>query len=154
MITMILGGLWHGASWNFILWGGLHGCYLVLFKIFGTNNIKNSLLKILNVMFVYGLVLITWIPFRAKNIQVSLDFLKKIFLWEGAVTLSELLFILFLFLILALMDLPAYFYKTQDFLKKRPLWVQLSLFLIGISGIILTFIINQNNVRPFIYFQF
>ena len=44
--------------------------------------------------------------------------------------------------------------KTQDFLKKRPLWVQLGLFLIGISGIILTFIINQNNVRPFIYFQF
>tara|TARA_B100001057_G_scaffold336374_1_gene337174 strand:+ start:46 stop:1449 length:1404 start_codon:yes stop_codon:yes gene_type:complete len=154
MITMILGGLWHGASWNFILWGGIHGCYLVLFKIFGTNNIKNSLLKILNVMFVYGLVLITWIPFRAKNIQVSLDFLKKIILWEGAVTLSELLFILFLFLILIIMDLPAYFYKTQDFLKKRPLWIQLSLFLIGISGIILTFIINQNNVRPFIYFQF
>src|SRR5438874_3612571 len=40
MITMLLAGLWHGANWNFVLWGGLQGTYLVVERIFIKNGIK------------------------------------------------------------------------------------------------------------------
>jgi D-alanyl-lipoteichoic acid acyltransferase DltB (MBOAT superfamily) len=43
MLTMLLGGLWHGASWSFLLWGGLHGLYLVLFKLWGRCPLRDRL---------------------------------------------------------------------------------------------------------------
>ncbi len=74
-ITMLLGGLWHGASWMFVIWGGLHGFYLIAerlllktrlahFPIWQTH-IGRSLLTI----FTFLLICITWVFFRAPNLQ-------------------------------------------------------------------------------------
>ena len=157
MITMLLGGLWHGASWNFVLWGGLHGFYLILYKLFDSNDkeLKSKLpIKIINVIFVYFLVLLTWLPFRTSNISDTYNFLAGVINWSGIIPISELIFILFLFIILIIIDLPAYYYKSHEYLLKLPRWFQFSIYFIGILGIALTFLLNQNDVRPFIYFQF
>ena len=78
MLTMLLGGLWHGASWNFVIWGGLHGVYLALHKIMlgdqkpQTKYIYSGLLSFFMFLFkvttTYILVLFTWLFFRATNI--------------------------------------------------------------------------------------
>ena len=157
MITMLLGGLWHGASWNFVLWGGLHGSYLILYKLFNSNykELKIKLpIKIFNIIFVYFLVLLTWLPFRTNNISDTYNFLVGIINWNGTIPFSELLFILFLFFILLIIDLPAYFYKSHEYLLKLPKWFQFSIYFIGTLAIAITFLLNQNDVRPFIYFQF
>lgn len=106
-IVMLLGGLWHGANWNFVIWGGLHGIFLALervlfkirenksffldtfFKIKTTSNAENSASsKYFSVIFsfiyrvgVVGIVLCLWIFFRCGTVDIAFDFLGK--LWES-----------------------------------------------------------------------
>ncbi len=68
MITMLLGGLWHGASWNFVLWGGLHGLALVVHKIFSqaTGSFKSTFTTgFIGWILTFAFVSVTWVPFRA-----------------------------------------------------------------------------------------
>jgi D-alanyl-lipoteichoic acid acyltransferase DltB (MBOAT superfamily) len=75
MITMLLGGLWHGASWNFVIWGGLHGLYLaferaVLFR-FGWWRSPHWIMHAVRVFVVFQLVCLAWIFFRAHSLEHS-----------------------------------------------------------------------------------
>lgn len=73
MITMLLGGLWHGAAWTFVLWGGLHGLYLVLERALrqrlgGWSGWSAPGAQWALALLTFGLVSVTWIPFRAGTI--------------------------------------------------------------------------------------
>ena len=74
MITMLLGGLWHGASWNFVLWGGLHGAFLALHAAWRDLRIP------MPPMVAQGLtlfcVVIAWVPFRAADLPTTARVLK------------------------------------------------------------------------------
>ena len=72
MLTMLIGGLWHGASWTFVIWGGLHGLYLAIErrcqKAFGHLAwLKAGLMPLLLGLLTYLLVNITWVFFRAQS---------------------------------------------------------------------------------------
>jgi alginate O-acetyltransferase complex protein AlgI len=84
MITMLLGGLWHGAGWTFIIWGGLHGLYLIinhqwrsLRKLLG-QDLKKSYwwTRSLSCLLTFIAVVIAWVFFRAENINVALAIIK------------------------------------------------------------------------------
>lgn len=82
MITMLLGGLWHGASWNFVIWGALHGFFLAVEKL--TNfpefiKAKSSIIKLLSGVLIFHLVCFSWIFFRAENLEVATEIIDKIF---------------------------------------------------------------------------
>jgi len=74
IITMTLGGLWHGARWTFIFWGIFHGIILVVYRLLGdrkTNSLSNVVPlfnRILKVLLMFHLVCIGWLFFRADNI--------------------------------------------------------------------------------------
>ncbi len=72
LITMTLGGLWHGASWNFVLWGAMHGVLLCAFRLFPLQNTSRLAGWILCQLGVF----LCWVPFRAPDFQAS----KTIFL--------------------------------------------------------------------------
>lgn len=80
MITMLLGGLWHGAGWNFVIWGGLHGAYLVIHrqwqllrKSWGQDLQKSSLWsRWLARILTFLAVVISWIFFRAENLKAAM----------------------------------------------------------------------------------
>lgn len=81
MVTMLLGGLWHGAGWTFVLWGGLHGLYLVLNhawrKLTGTTGIaKNRLTHAVSVVITFIAIIIAWVPFRAASTSATMTILK------------------------------------------------------------------------------
>ncbi len=80
-ITMLLGGLWHGASWNFIIWGGMHGIALALDKariaLFKTVK-KTRFGKIFGIFFTFHLVCFCWIFFRASSLHDSMVILRQI----------------------------------------------------------------------------
>lgn len=72
MLTMLLGGLWHGAAWTFVVWGGLHGLYLAIErylqrKFAGRDMLKSTASKVAVAMLTYFLVNITWVFFRAQD---------------------------------------------------------------------------------------
>ncbi|GAB3734955.1 MBOAT family protein [Luteimonas pelagia] len=87
MVTMLLGGLWHGASWNFVAWGGLHGTALAVHKEFGKARrrwlpaglfppvLAVALAWLATQFFVY----LTWIPFRAPDFGASWEILRGVF---------------------------------------------------------------------------
>ncbi len=89
MITFILSGLWHGANWSFVIWGGLHGLYQVIGDIL--KPVKNFVLKITKAnpdsfglkfikgVFVYLLVNFTWLFFRAQSIKQTWQIITCIF---------------------------------------------------------------------------
>ena len=89
MLTMLLGGLWHGASWNFVIWGGLHGIYLIIHKfmlknrkIRSANITKFKLVDVCNIVVTYILVLFTWLFFRATDFHTTKVFFEKLLFWE------------------------------------------------------------------------
>lgn len=78
MLTMLLGGLWHGSSWNFVIWGAIHGIALSIEKlVFGSFRIKNF--GLLGVLYTYATVLIAWVFFRAHGFSESTLIISKLF---------------------------------------------------------------------------
>ena len=84
MITMLLGGLWHGAGWTFIVWGGLHGIYLIVNHVW--RNIKdefnistnNRIVRFLFRFLTFIAVAIAWVYFRADNIEAANLMIKSL----------------------------------------------------------------------------
>lgn len=77
LLTMLIGGLWHGASWLFVLWGGLHGLYLALERTFRRQDNDTAAQPRLSVMLgIFLLVSLTWIPFRATDAGNALAILQ------------------------------------------------------------------------------
>lgn len=85
IITMLIGGLWHGASWNFVMWGGIHGIALVIHKEF--MKLRNKYLihpeqgktkkKIWSIVVTYIFVCITWVFFRAETFSQAISLLVQ-----------------------------------------------------------------------------
>ncbi len=86
MLTMLLGGLWHGANWTFVVWGGLHGLYLSIEKLlhehFGLKLIEDkttfSPRIFMRQIICFHLVCLAWVFFRAANIEVAMDYIAKL----------------------------------------------------------------------------
>jgi alginate O-acetyltransferase complex protein AlgI len=78
MLTMLIGGLWHGAGWTFVLWGGLHGVYLTvnhLWRSAGWFHIPQPVARLLTL----AAVVIAWVFFRAESVPAALSMLHAMF---------------------------------------------------------------------------
>ena len=82
MITMVLGGLWHGAAWNFVIWGALHGAYLMLNHLWAAISkkihfpIDSGRWRFAAILLTFIAVCFSWIFFRANNIEIALQLAK------------------------------------------------------------------------------
>ena len=93
MITMLLGGLWHGAGWNFVIWGALHGLYLILnhlwrnfyIAIKGNANQVSCWSKYLARSITFLAIVIAWVFFRAESIPAALEILKGMAAMNGVI---------------------------------------------------------------------
>jgi alginate O-acetyltransferase complex protein AlgI len=88
MATMLLGGLWHGASWTFVVWGGLHGLYLAGERVLRArfaHYTPGPLVFFLLGLLTYTLVNITWVFFRAQGFGQAWTVLRGMFGANGAV---------------------------------------------------------------------
>jgi alginate O-acetyltransferase complex protein AlgI len=87
MVTMLLGGLWHGASWNFVIWGGLHGLLLVghrLIRRTGQDPERRlSALDIPKIFVLFNITCLIWVFFRAQTFELALDFYSVLFHWDS-----------------------------------------------------------------------
>jgi alginate O-acetyltransferase complex protein AlgI len=97
MITMILGGLWHGAGWTFLIWGSLHGFYLVInnawrwlvYNRLGYKHIENNVLYIgICGLITFIVVIIAWVVFRADDFTAAVSMLQSMFMWNSDIDTS------------------------------------------------------------------
>ena len=87
MLTMLIGGLWHGASWNFVLWGGLHGCALGVHKLYRTVMGDRRLPAAAGWAMTLLFVMLCWVPFRAPHLGDTIAFIHGMFTFKGGVKL-------------------------------------------------------------------
>jgi alginate O-acetyltransferase complex protein AlgI len=73
--TMLLGGLWHGAAWNFVVWGGLHGAWLVIERSRAVHAACGRLPSAVRVAWTFLLVLVSWVFFRANDLPAAVRYL-------------------------------------------------------------------------------
>jgi D-alanyl-lipoteichoic acid acyltransferase DltB (MBOAT superfamily) len=93
MLTMLLGGLWHGASWSFVLWGGLHGSFLVLHRLWSGTRLGRRLAalsgpagmayRLCAVVVTFHLVCLAWCFFRLTDLQASVECVRKWLLFDA-----------------------------------------------------------------------
>ena len=164
MITMILGGLWHGAAWTFVLWGCLHGALLVLSRL--TLAVRNRfwariaapalLVSAWRILVTFNVVTLTWVFFRAKSIHDALLIIRAIFLHFGSLQLfvfprGELAFAFYAISALLLFDIVE---SRKFFSKHIP---QLSWgYQVGFVWLVIFMLISFGirNGPEFLYFQF
>lgn len=89
ILTMFIGGLWHGAEWTFVIWGGIHGIALVIQKEFHKKRNKSSMGKLgecCSVIFTFIYITLTWVFFRADSIENAFLILKQAFSIKTGIT--------------------------------------------------------------------
>jgi alginate O-acetyltransferase complex protein AlgI len=79
MTVMLLGGLWHGASWNFVLWGGIHGGMLAAERAGGKSAVYGRLPRAARIALTFGVVCLSWVFFRAKTLPEALSYFRSLF---------------------------------------------------------------------------
>ena len=79
MTVMLFGGLWHGASWNFIIWGGIHGGMLALERKFRKNAVLRNVPSALRVAGTFFVVCLSWVFFRAKTLPQATAYFASLF---------------------------------------------------------------------------
>jgi len=161
MMTMLLGGLWHGSSWTFVLWGGLNGLGVVAYKFWRRvspyEHSTHWLANTWKIFFTFSFITFTRIWFRGESMQGTYDLLNQIgtsFNWpqvpEMIISYGKVLLV-FAFG-LAVHWLPekvkvAY----RDWFINTPIWAKI------LITVVVVFIIYQSlsaDLQPFIYFQF
>ena len=89
VVTMLLGGLWHGANWTFIVWGLLHALFLIIQRGFEpiayklSDYFPKALFKFLGILITFTFVNIAWIFFRSQSLDVAFEILRKIFTFDN-----------------------------------------------------------------------
>ena len=165
LITMLLGGLWHGAAVRFVLWGALHGAALALHKLWlkfvprakATGADMSWGWRIAGIFFTFNLVCFGWLMFRAESMQTVSLMLHQIFSnFNLAVAPQVLKGYLSVFLLMgagyALHMLPASADRTaQRIVAASPTVVQV---LLAAGMIWCVMQIKSSDIQPFIYFQF
>ena len=156
MLTMLLGGLWHGASWNFVIWGGLHGLYLAIERVVHKRwpgwNTNTRGTRLLRIFITFHLVCFAWIFFRAHDLAG----VGRILSGLGQFTLADFNPSRHLALCVVLGGLLwAQFLGNDKAIKQRIGESQGPLFIGVLTAAMLVMIwFAPTSSVPFIYFQF
>ena len=151
MFTMLLGGLWHGASWNFVLWGGYHGAALAIERALWGREEKKGWVRIPLTIFTFAIVTIGWVFFRAKTFGAAVFAIGQMFSGpRGVSLLSPIQWQLaFATLLIALAEEYAHILTR---LAQSPAWVRTLAAVIALLAIEI-FTASDQSI-PFVYFQF
>ncbi len=156
-IVFLISGLWHGASWTFIVWGAYHGLLLILDRLF-LIKLTDKLFSVLKVVLTFFLVCIGWVFFRAADVNFAFQYIHKLFSFSKATPVQPSFDLRFwtMFIIASLLS---FYPMLRVNLKNRELqWEKLFLITRGTILLLLLIIcisdINASDFNPFIYFRF
>jgi len=151
MITMILGGLWHGAAWGFILWGALHGACLMVEHVLRDREVKSPP-AVIRWAIVFHLVVLGWILFRAENLELAGALISRLTV-AGDATLWAPATVAAIAAVIGFQLLPP---DPLDRLRERFAALPAPALGLGLAVVVATVgaTVPSQGVPPFIYFQF
>jgi alginate O-acetyltransferase complex protein AlgI len=159
MATMLLGGLWHGANWTFVAWGGLHGLYLAVERwlkgrFYYLKLHEHTAFKVGAAILTYALVNVTWVFFRAESFSAAWTILRSMVGANPEVKAVLPGIHIFQTVSVVVAMLAVHWTmrdrKLEDVVARAPWW------LLGVTWAVMAFliIITQDEGHAFIYFQF
>lgn len=159
LIVWILTGIWHGASWNFALWGLFFGVILIIEKLF-LLNLLEKLPHYLTRIYTLSLVLMSWVIFAFDSIKDGLNYIKILFGFGNNPIFNHtslyLLYtniLLFLILIIGSTDIPKRLWKYMSNRFNNKSWIIENIFLLLVLGLSIAYLVDQS-YNPFLYFRF
>jgi len=160
-VVFVLSGLWHGASWTFVLWGVYYGCWLVIERMFLLQYFKK--IGVISWLITFFIVVIGWVFFRANSVEQSFSFIGRMFQGHSTsvshVFLSNKIYVMFsVSLFFSFFIMLPFGKKLQEFIFVREerslpahlimMSVALCLFTLSLASI------TSSDFNPFIYFRF
>jgi D-alanyl-lipoteichoic acid acyltransferase DltB (MBOAT superfamily) len=160
-ITMLLGGLWHGASWSFVVWGALHGAYLAVGRAMGgpveklgaafSRSGLSWFSAAIGIVFTFHLVTFTWIFFVIPDFHVAALFIRRLVQFTYTADPDRVRLLLYATAVILLIDIPEAVTGAHEYLAKRPRLIRAAAYA---CYVILLMVTWTTNFEPFIYFQF
>ncbi len=147
-LVFLIGGLWHGASWMFVIWGVLHGLGIIVYRLWEKTQIQMP--KILAWFLTFHFINITWIFFRANDIQSAFGILKSMF-WPFE-NFSLSLFGFKTLICLLLVSMVVLFFKNSD--ERVQKWSPNFIWLVISFGMFFVSFYYINSFSEFLYFNF
>jgi D-alanyl-lipoteichoic acid acyltransferase DltB (MBOAT superfamily) len=180
VIVFLVSGLWHGAAWTFIVWGALHGTYLIVGIVTASYRealwarvmqpatagvraagptvlVSDGLKRFLQILLTFHLVCFAWIFFRAASIQDAFLLIRNLFTTtSSSLTLpsvpgTELLLSLGVIGVLLIMHLVERRHNMRRVLAEQPVWVKTAVYCGLVLGVVF---LGKWEAQQFIYFQF
>jgi D-alanyl-lipoteichoic acid acyltransferase DltB (MBOAT superfamily) len=156
ILTMLLGGLWHGANWTFVVWGGIHGFGLAIERLLSRGrelgDSPGFIARWLRRALVFSIVCIAWIFFREQSVAAALHQLGGLATWHWQPVYGVALQFLALFAaLLFLVDLRLEKTGSEYLLGERPLIQRVA---VGVVACVFITLLGANQSNAFIYFQF
>ncbi|HEY0708684.1 MAG TPA: MBOAT family O-acyltransferase, partial [Polyangia bacterium] len=156
MLVMLLGGLWHGASWNFVIWGLIHGVVLAAERAQGKNSPYRRLPRPVRIGITFFIVCLSWVFFRAKTLPQAVSYLGSLFGTAHVSAASDAVAgvvytpyhgMMFVIAAIVVWGMP----NTWAFTNRlNPLRAVFGLILLALSIAVLW----TQTTNPFLYFQF
>lgn len=160
IIVFLLSGLWHGASWNFVLWGAYHGLFLVLERLF-LGKVFEKLGKFIAVPVTFIIIITGWVLFRNEDLHYGLNVIKQMFsfnFFDGKFAMNN--DFIFMAVVALVFSFFAITRKTKQIQEKvyGENFSDSGKWLAAVTGIVLFYIslsyVSALDFNPFIYFRF
>jgi alginate O-acetyltransferase complex protein AlgI len=156
MLTMLLGGLWHGANWTFVVWGGIHGFGLAFERaLCGQRDLSppaNFIIRWARRILIFHLVCLAWIFFRAQTLKGAIEQLSGFWRWRWISVYGVAFEFLSVFVILLLvMDLNLEYSKGEYVLEAQSYSVRTA---VGVALCVMITLFGASQTSAFLYFQF
>ncbi len=169
-IVFFITGIWHGASWNFVVWGLVHGLFMVIEKM-GFETILNKAWKPLRHIYTLFIVLMAWVLFRANDFTHAWGFYESMFSYQSVTVNMDILHIflnyeVYFVLFIAILSSThfwiniynrAFELASKNKIKFRfalGLWSLITVIFVVVVMVLSTNFLVANSYNPFIYFRF
>jgi D-alanyl-lipoteichoic acid acyltransferase DltB (MBOAT superfamily) len=157
MLTMLIGALWHGANWTFVVWGGLHGLLLAVERALGIGKRTRAgadtlgWRRLLGILVTFHVATFIWIFFRSPNFTVAFQYMSGLLQCSDLAAVGALPFLVAA--VLLAIDIPQNASGEHTVFLRTPWWIRSPVYC-GLCMAILGRLLYGGQELPFIYFQF
>jgi alginate O-acetyltransferase complex protein AlgI len=158
-LVFVISGFWHGAAWNFLIWGAFHGIFLILDRLF-LLKIYSIIGKNSSIIITFFITIIGWVIFRSTSIEQVIYYTNSLFSFSNSTYYidNQILSILLLAIIFSFITILGVGQKLQTFIYYRNNYTQKEILVYSIIVLILFTLcassLVSSSFNPFIYFRF
>jgi len=149
-ITMVLGGLWHGAAWSYAVWGAFHGLALALERFLSTriNLVENTFITVVKRLSVFVFITFAWLLFKLPNFAHVIAYFRSIF--EN----TDISFQFTKGINIVIYSSPIFLYHLIYMLKRKGVQIPAVIHYMAYGCLLFLLLTNSGSAQAFVYFQF